>query len=92
MARSTTPKSSLESVNEAYKARVGNLEEAEEKDRKEAEKAEEGFEHTETALTDEAKFVANPDDLRKDVDSEEKFAEGTEDGTLDLGLPEPKKS
>jgi hypothetical protein len=92
MARSTTPKSSLESVNEAYAARVGNLEKADDKDREEAEKAEEGFEHTETALTEEAKFVANPDALRKEVDSEEKFSEDTEDGTLDLGLPEPKKS
>ena len=35
-------------------------------------------------LTEEAKFVANPEGLRKEVDSEEKFSEGLKDNPVDV--------
>ena len=88
MARSSTPPSSLESVNEIYKARAGNLEAAEDKDREAAEE-DTPTEEVHGELTEEAKFVANPDDLRKEVDSEEEFSAGLEDGEQDTGVPEP---
>jgi len=81
--KSTKPKSSLESVNEIYAARVGNLEAAEEAKATEAAEEAKATEEVHTGLPDEAKFVSNPDDLRKEVDSEEKFSEGTEDGDED---------
>lgn len=80
--KSTEPKSSLESVNEIYAARVGNLEAAEDKDRETAEEVT-STEEVHGELTDEAKFVGNPDDLRKEVDSEEEFSAGLEDGDED---------
>ena len=80
--KSTEPKSSLECVNEIYAARARNLEAADDKDRETADEAK-TTEEVHTGLPDEAKFVGNPDDLRKEVDSEEKFSEGTEDGDED---------
>ena len=78
MARSSTLPSSLESVNEIYKARAGNLEASEDKDREAAEEVK-PTEEVHGELTEEAKFVANPDDLRKEVDSEEEFSENTDE-------------
>ena len=67
------PLSSIESANEAYKNRAFQLDQGDELVREEQAKAEEGFEHPESPLVEEQRFVANPDELRKDVDSEEKF-------------------
>ena len=43
-----------------------------------------GLESVDGPLTEEAKFVANPDDLRKEVDSEEKFSETLTDNPVDV--------
>ena len=87
-------KSSMESVNEIYQTRVDALTAADDKDREAAEEAEKdsSLESVEQGLPDEAKFVANPDDLRKDVDSEAKFAEGQSDGSDDLETAAPAKA
>ena len=77
--KSTEPKSSLESVNEIYAARLGSLEAAEEAKETEASEEAKATEEVHTELPEEAKFVGNPDDLRKEVDSEEKFSEETAD-------------
>lgn len=79
MAKPEKP-SSIQSVDEAYRQRVGNLDAAAEYDREAHEKAEEKYDHPETPLPEEQRFVGNPEDLRKEVDSEEKFSEGLEDG------------
>lgn len=77
-------------TNEAYATHTEGRAAANEAKRKEAEEAaaSSGLVSVEGTLTDEAKFVGNPDDLRKDVDSEEKFSERLEDGEQDLGLPD----
>ena len=79
------PISPIESVNEIYQGRVDALNAASEKDTEEAaqREADSGLESVEQPLPEEARFVANPDNLRKDVDSEEKFApdEGAETTT-----------
>ena len=87
-------KSSMESVNEIYQGRVDALAAADEKDTDEREQSEKdsSLETVEQPLPDEAKFVANPDDLRKDVDSEAKFAEGQSDGSDDLETAAPAKA
>jgi hypothetical protein len=84
-------KSSMESVNEIYQGRVDALAAANEKDREHAEQheADSDLESVEQPLSEEARFVANPDELRKEVDSEEKFSEGLEDGEDTLETPEP---
>ncbi len=79
-----TPKSALESVNEVYAQRVANLAEADQKDRDDIDALDEGFDHSESVPAEEAKFVANPDDLRKEVDSEDKFSETLEDNPVDV--------
>lgn len=43
-----------------------------------------GLVSVDSPLTEEAKFVANPDGLRKEVDSEEKFSEGLEDSPVEV--------
>jgi hypothetical protein len=42
------------------------------------------LESTETGMTEEAKFVGNPEDLRKEVDSEEKFSEDLENNPVEV--------
>lgn len=76
--------SRLESTNNAYAQRVKNLDEAAELSRDEQVEAEEGFEHTDTVPHEEMRFVSNPEDLRKDVDSEEKFSEDLEDNPVEV--------
>ena len=87
-------KSSIESVNEIYQGRVDNLAAAVEKHDEEcAERdANSNLESVDSDLDESARFVANPDNLRKDVDSEEKFAEGQEDGEDTLETPAPAKA
>ena len=79
-------KSSIESTNEIYQGRVDALNAANEKDVEAAEQAEKdsSLESVEQDLPEEAKFVANPEHLRKEVDSEEKFAKDQSDGDDDL--------
>ena len=71
--------SRTESISNAFNSRVKNLEAANELSREERKEAEKGFEHSETPLVEEQRFVGNPDELRKSVDSEEKFTEGLSD-------------
>jgi len=87
-------KSSMESVNEIYQGRVDALEAADDKDREAAEQAaaDSGLESVEQELPDEAKFVGNPENLRKEVDSEEKFSKDLDDGDDTLETPEPAKA
>lgn len=73
MAQENAGSSNLESVNAIYAQRVGNLNEADEKDREDIEALDEGFDHSESTPHEEQRFVANPDELRKEADSEEKF-------------------
>ena len=82
-------KSSIESVNEIYQGRVDNLAAAAEKDTAEREEAEanSSLESVEHELPDEAKFVGNPEGLRKEVDSEEKFSKDLDDGDDTLEVP-----
>jgi len=74
----------LAGVNRIYQGRVDNLAEADAQKQDQLDEAEDGFEHSETELVEEQRFVANPDNLRKDVDSEEKFSEGLEDHPIDV--------
>ena len=76
------PISSIESTNEAYATRVEGLQAAHEADAEAAAEAEEnsGLESVEQELPEEAKFVANPEGLRKEEDSEEAFAANQENG------------
>ena len=82
-------KSSIESVNEIYQGRVDNLAAAAEKhDEERAERdANSNLESVDSDLADESKFVGNPENLRKDVDSEEKFSEDLTDGEDTLEVP-----
>lgn len=83
MAQEKT-ESRAESINSIYQQRVDALTAAEDKDREDVEAREEGVEHPDTPLPEEQRFVANPDDLRKDAASEEEFSAGLEDGDDDL--------
>lgn len=89
----TTQPSSIESTNEIYQTRVDALEEADNKDRDAAAQAEadSGLESVEQPLSEEARFVDNPAELRKGVDSEEKFApdEGAETSTKKVAEKKP---
>jgi len=86
---SDQPVSSIESTNAIYQQRVDALAAADDKDREAAEQAEadSGLESVEQELPDEAKFVGNPENLRKEVDSEEKFAKDLDDGDDTLEVP-----
>jgi hypothetical protein len=61
---------------------------------KEREKAEKDskLESVDTPMVEENRFVANPDDLRKEVSSEEEFSEGLKDGKDTLDKPAAKKT
>jgi hypothetical protein len=86
MAPENTGTSSLESVNAIYAQRVDNLVAAEDQVRDEQVEADDGFDHSESPMVEEQRFVDNPADLRKEVSSEEEFSEGLTDGEQDLGL------
>ena len=66
--------SRAEAVDAIYQQRVDALKAADDKDREDVEAREEGVEHADTPLPEEQRFVANPDDLRKDAASEEEFS------------------
>jgi hypothetical protein len=76
----------LEGTNAAYATHAEGQRAAREEKHKADLEAQEnsGLVSVEGGLTDEAKFVGNPDDLRKDVDSEEKFSEGLENNPVDV--------
>ena len=78
-----------ETVRSAYRQRIDALEAATQKRLDdEAEAAEDStLESVDTELTEESKFVANPD-VRKEVTSEEEFSAGLEDGEDDLEVTE----
>jgi hypothetical protein len=85
----------MESINEAYKTRVDGLTSAHADKNKEAEQVEKdsGIESTDTPLVEEQRFVANPDELRKDASSEDEFSEGLTNGddTLESTSEKPAK-
>ena len=84
MANETAGSDNLSSVNEIYKQRAGDLETADDQVRDEQAEADDGFDHSESTPHEEARFVANPADLRKEVDSEEKFSETLEDSPVEV--------
>lgn len=73
----------LASTNEAYQSRVGNLAAADSQRIEERDEAD-TLEHDQHELVEEAKFVANPTDLRKGVSSEDEFSEGLSDNPVDV--------
>jgi hypothetical protein len=81
--------SRLASTNEIYQERADNLAAASDKVNEEREQRDKdaNLESVEQDLPEEQRFVANPDNLRKDVDSEEKFSEDLEDGKDTLETP-----
>ena len=68
--KSTEPKSSLESVNEIYAARVGNLEAADDKDREAAEEAQ-ATEEVHTGLPEELQFGGTEDEVVDEDEAEQ---------------------
>ena len=70
MARSNTPPSSLESVNEIYKARAGNLEASEDKDREAAEEAK-ATEEVHSELPEELQFGGTEDEVVDEDEAEQ---------------------
>ena len=69
--KSTKPKSSLESVNEIYAARVGNLEAAEEAKATEAAEEAKATEEVHTGLPEELQFGGAEDETEDEVVDED---------------------
>jgi hypothetical protein len=69
-------------ISDAYSTHTEGKLKANEELNKEREKAEKDsdLESVDQPLPEEQRFVGNPDDLRKDVASEEEFSEGLKDG------------